>query len=401
MVLLSNQGSCQFPTLGFVVDRYLRAKNFEPQEFWHIDVVLSKAGLDAKFKWDRGNLFDHHLTLVLYEVCIQNPIGTITNIAANPKSKWAPLPLTTVEMQKLGTKYLKMSSDRIMTVAEKLYNGGIISYPRTETNSFSDSFNLIPLIEKQVQDSRWGQYAQNLINGGFCKPRKGGQDDQAHPPIHPVRGDSTLQGEEKRLFEFITQRFLACCSEAAKAHETTVQLNIADETFTLKGLTILERNFLDVYPFEKWSGNHIPEFKLGEKLSPTVLEMTSGFTTKPLMLTEADLIGLMDKSGIGTDATIHEHIKKILERDYANKDDGYFYPTTLGMALVSGYDNMDIEIPLSKPELRSFVPVFNKDGAKHEKDLPRRKIQGPSSNRDYSNVSQSIQQGQRAVLGAS
>jgi DNA topoisomerase-3 len=80
------------------------------------------------------------------------------------------------------------------------------------------------------------------------------------------------------------------------------------------------------------------------------------------MLTEADLITLMDKNGIGkisfliltgTDATIHEHIKKIQEREYTTKQGDRFYPTTLGMALVKGYDSMEMALSLSKPHMRS------------------------------------------------
>lgn len=136
-------------------------------------------------------------------------------------------------------------------------------------------------------------------------------------------------------------------------------------------MTVLEKNYLEVYPFESWSNSYLPEFKEGELYNPTKLEMVEGKTyllftyntsSPPQMLTEADLITLMDKNGIGTlfsllysgtDATIHEHIKKIQEREYANKQGDRFYPTTLGMALVKGYDSMEMALSLSKPYMRS------------------------------------------------
>ena len=124
-----------------------------------------------------------------------------------------------------------------------MYNQGIISYPRTETDSFEDNFQLLPLIEAQVNDPRWGQYASEyvsllnfrLINGKFKKPRKGKNNDKAHPPIHPVRGATNLEGDDKRVFEFVTRRFLACCSNAAKGQSTNVSLDIAKEVFTTSG----------------------------------------------------------------------------------------------------------------------------------------------------------------------
>ena len=120
-------------------------------------------------------------------------------------------------------------------MAEKLYNQGIISYPRTETDCFDDNFNLKDLIAAQTQDSRWGSYAQGLLDGKFRKPRKGKHNDQAHPPIHPVRAATNLEGEENKIYEFIVRRFLGCCSEAAKGQTTNVVVEVAGETFTTSG----------------------------------------------------------------------------------------------------------------------------------------------------------------------
>ena len=79
--------------------------------------------------------------------------------------------------------------------------------------------------------------------------------------------------------------------------------------------------------------------------------MLQGRTTPPSPLTEPDLIGLMDENGIGTDATIAEHIKKIQERDYASKQQDFFYPTPVGRMLLGGYTRMGFD--LGRPELRA------------------------------------------------
>ena len=65
------------------------------------------------------------------------------------------------------------------------------------------------------------------------------------------------------------------------------------------GLIVLERNYLDVYPYDKWSDNELPKFIEGEEYIPSVVELRDGQTTKPNLLTEADLVSLMDKNGIG------------------------------------------------------------------------------------------------------
>ncbi|KAL1916274.1 uncharacterized protein VTP21DRAFT_5891 [Calcarisporiella thermophila] len=350
-------GSCQFPTLGFVVDRYRQIQDFVPEEFWKIEVKYKKDDTMVTFGWLRGVLYDRLFCVVLYEQCVANPLARVCSVDTKPTSKWRPLPLTTVELQKVGTRILRLSGDRIMNIAEKLYNDGFLSYPRTETDIFPKNFDFDSLIAKQVIDPAWGPYAERLLNIPSKQPRKGKNDDGAHPPIHPTGYAANLQGDDKRVYEFVVRRFLACCSEDAKGLQTTVKIEIADEIFQTSGLVILEKNFLEVYPYDKWESNHLPHFNLGEEFVPASIEMKDGITKPPQPLTEADLISIMDKNGIGTDATIHEHIQKILEREYAFKRNQYFYPSTLGIALVEGYDKIGFEKSLSKPFLRREMEV--------------------------------------------
>ena len=67
----------------------------------------------------------------------------------------------------------------------------------------------------------------------------------------------------------------------------------------MTGLVTRERNYLDVYIYDKWTGNHLPEFQVNERFHPDELDLREGRTTQPSLLTEADLVSLMDKNGIG------------------------------------------------------------------------------------------------------
>lgn len=135
-----------------------------------------------------------------------------------------------------------------------------------------------------------------------------------------------------------------------------MRIKIAQEGFHVNGLEITARNFLEVYPYEKWSEKVIPNFTQGENHVPSLLTLDESSTSAPEMLTEADLIGLMDANSIGTDATIHEHIKKIQEREYVIVQAGRFYPTNLGVGLFQSYEELEIE--LFKPDLRRKVFEF-------------------------------------------
>lgn len=402
--------------MGFVVDRYFRVKNFVPEPFWSIQVTHTRDGKKAAFSWARNRLFDRMTATILYERCLAAKTAKVTKVQEKPTRKWKPLPLTTVELQKAAARLLRITGQDAMKAAEDLYNKGFISYPRTETDRFAKDFNLRALVQKQTPSQEWGAYAQSLVDGGFSQPRQGRHDDQAHPPIHPITfaSPTVLPGDQRRLYEYVVRRFLACCSEDAKGMTTNIELLYGEETFHARGLIVLERNYLDVFPYEKWNDSaELPAFREGEVFRPTEAMMTEGKTSPPGYLTEADLIALMDINGIGTDATMAEHISKIQDREYValtdqvgqgargggDYDDSeaeaappaarggrggrggrgrgrgarggatgrggaagrgrlkVFIPTKLGVALIVGFDRMEFETSLGKPFLRKEMEV--------------------------------------------
>lgn len=75
-------------------------------------------------------------------ICQADLTAKVVNVMQKPKSKWRPQAMDTIELEKLGSRKLKLSAKETMTIAEKLYSNGIISYPRTETNMFSSEIDL-------------------------------------------------------------------------------------------------------------------------------------------------------------------------------------------------------------------------------------------------------------------
>jgi DNA topoisomerase-3 len=112
--------------MGFVVDRWRRVQNFVPEPFWSIKLGVFRDGIDVKFIWKRGHLFDRLCCLCLYEMCLEKGMARVASVIKKPRSKWfislwifdnrKPLPLTTVELQKQGARFLRMSSAEIMKV---------------------------------------------------------------------------------------------------------------------------------------------------------------------------------------------------------------------------------------------------------------------------------------------
>ncbi|KAG7360153.1 DNA topoisomerase [Nitzschia inconspicua] len=377
-------GPCQFPTLGFVVERWARIETFVPEEFWFLELTLRVPQAEINntpnettttnrnnhnnnnnirpivFTWKRNRLYDRMITLALYESCMETQTAVVTQLSGRPKNKWRPVPLATVELQKRASRYLRIGSETLMSAAEELYQQGYISYPRTETEKFRPEFQHQPLIQDfaNLNTGPFADYANRLLNeNGFQNPRAGQHDDQAHPPITPCKAvdPATIDNPTQRnVYILVVKHYLACCSRDAIGRETTLTVRIASEEFTAKGLMIEQKNWLEIYePWERWSTGQgeLPALQIGSRVTPSSLLMKDGTTTAPQPISETELITLMDKCGIGTDATIAQHISTIQERDYATKDHSQrFLPTPLGIALIEGYNSMGYQ--LNKPDLR-------------------------------------------------
>jgi len=374
-------GPCQFPTLGFVVERWARIKTFVPENFWFLEMKIEindkRANSDQEntdpnqynsrqqqskqihLSWKRGRLYDRLLTLVFYESCLDANQAVVTSLTGRHKNKWRPIPLATVELQKRASKYLRIGSETLMTAAEELYQQGLISYPRTETEKFSAEFEHMSLIRSfQPVEGEIGNYATKLMTESrFQTPRAGPNDDKAHPPITPCKAidpNQIADPTQRKIYLLIVKHYLACCSRDAVGKETNLVVTMGSEEFTARGLMIEERNWLEIYsPWERWGTGQgqLPKVQIGTRITPLSLLMKDGTTTPPLPISEVELISLMDKNGIGTDATIAQHIATIMEREYATKDAHQkFHPTKLGIALVEGYNNMGYK--LNKPDIR-------------------------------------------------
>ncbi|CAJ0577349.1 unnamed protein product, partial [Mesorhabditis spiculigera] len=346
-------GSCQFPTLGFVVERYKAIQEFITEPFWKLQVDHLKNG--TEFIWDRIRLFDRGIVQLLCEDVQGANQAKVENLIKRPKNKWRPAGLDTVEFEKLAVRKLHISAKTAMQVAEGLYSKGFISYPRTETNKFPQNMGLTSLVQMHVDHAAWGAFAQKIVDEGGAKPRNGSKSDEAHPPIHPLKfatRDQFSNDNDWRVYELVTRHFLACCSKDAKGQETKVTIRLGGESFTATGLMVEDPGYLEVYPYEKWSDKSVGRYELGETFTDHQVRMIESKTEPPPLLTEADLITLMDKYGIGTDATHAEHIEKIKQRSYVGLDNNnHFVPGFLGLSLVDGYDAMGFA--MSKPQMRA------------------------------------------------
>lgn len=354
---LISYGPCQTPTLGFCVQRHDEIQTFKPELYWYIQVsVQTSDGREVTLDWDRVRCFEKDIaTMFLHEIR-EHTTAQVISVVTKEKYKSRPLALNTVELMRVASAGLGMGPHHAMLIAEKLYTQGYISYPRTETTHYPENFDLLSPLRQQQSSSEWGTEVRVILAEGINKPRKG-HDAGDHPPITPMKlaTRNDLEGDAWKLYDYITRHFIATVSKDCKYLSTTVTFNIGSESFTCTGKTLLDPGYTTVMHWQAFAKNEtVPTFTQGEEANIQDVKLVECQTCPPDYLTEAELITLMEKHGIGTDASIPVHINNICQRNYVTVGAGRkLIPTTLGIVLVHGYQKIDPELVL--PTMRSAV----------------------------------------------
>ncbi|MFW2347057.1 MAG: type I DNA topoisomerase [Wenyingzhuangia sp.] len=259
------------------------------------------------------------------EVFLKECIGAefkIADLTTKPAKKSPAAPFTTSTLQQEASRKLGFSVSKTMTVAQRLYESGIITYMRT------DSVNLSQEAKKAAAEEITASYGAE-----FSKPRnyntksKGAQE--AHEAIRPT--DMTRHGinqeyDQNRLYDLIWKRTLASQMSDAQLERTNVKIENDQNTkvFTANGEMIKFEGFLKVYlegndnEDEEQEGM-LPHLTVGDVLEHEYITATQRFTKAPYRFTEASLVKRLEELGIGRPSTYAPTISTVLRRGYVEK----------------------------------------------------------------------------------
>eukprot|EP00758_Cryptobia_borreli_P003669 Tbor_TRINITY_DN3901_c0_g1::TRINITY_DN3901_c0_g1_i1::g.824::m.824/K03165/TOP3; DNA topoisomerase III len=351
-------GPCQTPTLAFCVQRHDEILNFKPESFWRIVPSTNRGGVLLQFEWERGRIFDEPIARLMHRKVSETKCAAVTAVTKSNESKVRPTALNTVELLKVASRTLGLGPHHAMAIAEHLYISGYISYPRTESSAYPPSFDLNGALQQLNKGSQFGSYVNNLLNNGITRP-KHGKDAGDHPPITPMRlaSPQELSGDQWRLYDYVVRHFIATLSPDCKIEKTKITILLGGEVFSASGKTVIDHGWTEIMKSEIKDDKMPSDIKRGDDMHLSDIRLQSGHTQPPGYLTEADLIGLMEKHGIGTDASIPTHINNICERNYCSVQAGRtLVPTKLGVVLVHGIQNIDPELTL--PMVRGRVEEY-------------------------------------------
>jgi len=353
-------GRVQSVALRLIVEREKEIEKFKSEKFFTVAAKLKTSDkqevFDSNLTEIAGEKIEQALILKLFagdykikktlidsqqqadEIIADLPHAQfkVQNITEKETLRYPAPPFTTSTLQQAAISNLGFSAKFTMSVAQKIYEKGYITYMRTD--SLNLSLESILAAQKTIAQLFGKNYA--LPDPKFYKTKSQGAQE-AHEAIRPAYPDKTpddlaaeLEPSEQKLYSLIWKRMIASQMQPAIFDSVKLEIEVAGKQNYLlqaNGSTIKFDGYLKVYNGKANGENILPKMKIGEKLNLVEIMAAPKETSAPPRYNEATLVKVMEENGIGRPSTYAPTISTILERKYVDKnEEKRLYPLEIG-----------------------------------------------------------------------
>ena len=320
-------GRVQSVAVRLIVEREREIQGFQAEASYRVVatfLVPDDNGNIAELKAELGTRFKEKAEAEAFLTQCKEATFTIDEVQTKPLKKSPAVPFTTSTLQQEAARKLGFSVSQTMTIAQRLYESGQITYMRTDSTNLS---GLCLGASKKVITETMGEEYHTMRN--FKTKTKGAQE--AHEAIRPTYMDrQSIEGTaaERRLYDLIWKRTIASQMADAQVEKTTVSISMSNSpyTFTATGEVVVFDGFLRVYrtsndeDTENQKGM-LPPLSCGQQLQYSELQATERYTQRPNRYNEGSLVKKLEELGIGRPSTYAPTISTIQNRDYVVKED--------------------------------------------------------------------------------
>lgn len=332
-------GRVQSVAVRLIIDREEQIENFVPEEYWTLDAELlsGRKKFDSKFWGEGDKRLDITSEVQMNEILdyLEDKKYIVKDVRTGEKKRNPAPPFTTSTLQQEASRKLGFAIKKTMSLAQGLYESGLITYMRTDSTRISEEAR--SMAKEQIVKTFGAEYYENR----YYKTKKDAQD--AHEAIRPTYLN-VLPSEIKekysydqyKLYKLIYERLLASQMAAAVYNTTSVDIEAGKYMFRANGSKLKFNGFMALYV----EGNDdnleekdviLPDLKIGAEVKLKELIPSQHFTEPPARYTEASLVKMLEEKGIGRPSTYAPTITTILERRYVEKEKKILYPTELGI----------------------------------------------------------------------
>ena len=332
-------GRVQSVAVRLIIDREEQIENFVPEEYWTLDAELlsGRKKFDSKFWGEGDKRLDITSEVQMNEILdyLEDKKYIVKDVRTGEKKRNPAPPFTTSTLQQEASRKLGFAIKKTMSLAQGLYESGLITYMRTDSTRISEEAR--SMAKEQIVKTFGAEYYENR----YYKTKKDAQD--AHEAIRPTYLN-VLPSEIKekysydqyKLYKLIYERLLASQMAAAVYNTTSVDIEAGKYMFRTNGSKLKFNGFMALY-VEGTDDNLeekdviLPDLKIGAEVKLKELIPSQHFTEPPARYTEASLVKMLEEKGIGRPSTYAPTITTILERRYVEKEKKILYPTELGI----------------------------------------------------------------------
>lgn len=314
-------GRVQSVSVRLIVEREKEIEQFTPVSSY----VIVAEFLNEKGKSFKAKLPKSFSSISEAKEFLELNIGAkyhISNLETKPAKKSPAAPFTTSTLQQEAARKLFFSVGQTMTIAQRLYESGLITYMRTDSVNLSDE--AMSAIQSVIEKNYGKEY---LHSRNYVTKAKGAQE--AHEAIRPTdmsKSTVAIDRDQARLYELIWKRTVASQMSDAKLERTqvTIESDKYTQTFQASGEVLLFDGFLKLYlegkdEEEEEEEGMLPVLKVGEKLQNQFITATERFSRPPARYSEAALVKKLEELGIGRPSTYAPTISTIIARNYVEK----------------------------------------------------------------------------------
>jgi len=321
-------GRVQSVAVKLIVEKEREIQKFTPKKYFRVSGMFSVpngSGAQTQLKAELSKRFNSLEEARAFLAKCQTSEFTVDAIEKKPMKKSPAPPFTTSTLQQEASRKLGFSVNQTMSVAQRLYESGKITYMRTDSVNLSKL--AIGTAAGKIKEAFGEKY---LKTRNFTTKAKGAQE--AHEAIRPTYMDqSSAEGskQEQRLYELIWKRTIASQMSEAQLEKTTITIVVsgAPERFLATGEVLVFDGFLKVYmestddEQEEEAKGLLPPVKKADKLNHELIEATEKTSLQPPRYTEASLVKKMEELGIGRPSTYAPTISTVQHREYVVKED--------------------------------------------------------------------------------
>lgn len=311
-------GRVQGPVLHLLAKHEKKIRAFRPKPFWEIELGLKIGRQPFAAHYHEDKIWKKDDADRIMKT-IRGKDARVTDIRKKALTQKAPVPYNTTAFLADVYRYFGYSPQQGLSIAESLYQAGLISYPRTNSQQLPKDINYRRILTQLGKQGAYAKDAASLLSKKGLEPQQGKATSAAHPAIYPT-GDMPKKmsgGMQQKVYDLVVRRFFAVFGDPAKRESQTVSLDLNGELFFLRGTKTIEAGWTALYG--KYAARDeivLPDLKPGDIIAVTARDVHEKETQPPARYSQGSVLKAMEQAGLGTQATRAGILQILYNRGY-------------------------------------------------------------------------------------